>query len=211
MSDIATGKDSDFSEERLIQRYNSDLANSLGNLLNRSLSMAAKFRLGKVSYNYGEAKDLINHALSGEHLEVQREPDPLLHDLFRIALYLDHWQDAYTLHFSEGSVNTALSQVNECAMRMNQLVDSAAPWKQAKDPTQADRLDAVLYTLAESLRIIAILISPVLPRAAAGIFAQLNWDKPFRLEDAKWGGLPDGHVLGTPTPLFPRIETAPPA
>ena len=77
--------------------------------------------------------------------------------------------------------------------------------------SKAERLDAVLYHLAESLRIIAILISPVLPKAAAGIFAQLNWDKPFRLEDAQWGGLPDGHVLGTPTPLFPRIETAPPA
>ena len=67
---------------------------------------------------------------------------------------------------------------------------------------------------AESLRIIAILISPVLPRAAHGIFDQLLWkmdatgyESRFRLADATWGGLPDGHTLGQPTPLFPRIET----
>jgi len=69
-------------------------------------------------------------------------------------------------------------------------------------------LDAVLYTLAESLRIIAILISPVLPNAAAGIFAQLNWSGPMTLDEAVWGKLPDGHVVGKPVPLFPRIETA---
>ena len=115
-------------------------------------------------------------------------------------------------------VSIAVSTAFEIATSCNYLIDLTAPWKVAKDPAQAEHLDAVLYHLAESLRIIAILISPVLPKAAAGIFAQLNWDKdadgnprPFRLEDAKWGGLPDGHVLGTPTPLFPRIETTPPA
>ena len=68
--------------------------------------------------------------------------------------------------------------------------------------------------LAESLRIIAILISPVLPKAAHGIFDQLNWkmelsgkEERFSLADAEWGRLPDGHVVGKPTPLFPRIET----
>ena len=75
------------------------------------------------------------------------------------------------------------------------------------------RLDAILYHLAESLRIIAILISPVLPRAAHGIFDQLNWkmelsgkEERFSLADAEWGRLPDGHVVGKPVPLFPRIE-----
>ncbi len=71
----------------------------------------------------------------------------------------------------------------------------------------------VLYDLADSIRIIAILISPVLPKAAHGIFDQLNWkmdlsgkEERFSLKDAEWGGLPDGHVVGKPVPLFPRIE-----
>ena len=80
-------------------------------------------------------------------------------------------------------------------------------------PEAAENLDSVLYTLAESLRIIAILLSPVLPKAAHGIFDQLNWkmdeqgqEGRFTLAEAEWGGLPDGHQLGQPTPLFPRIE-----
>jgi methionyl-tRNA synthetase len=97
----------------------------------------------------------------------------------------------------------------------NGLVELGAPWKLFKDPSRGADLDAVLYTLAESLRIIAILIWPVLPDAAHGIFDQLAWkldeagkDSRFQLDHAKWGGLPDGHVLGKPVPLFPRIEAA---
>jgi methionyl-tRNA synthetase len=99
------------------------------------------------------------------------------------------------------------------ASQCNEHVELTAPWKLAKDPAQSFRLDAVLYHLAESLRIIAILISPVLPKAAHGIFDQLNWkieqsghNSRFTLADAAWGGLSDGHVLGKPVPLFPRIE-----
>jgi methionyl-tRNA synthetase len=76
-------------------------------------------------------------------------------------------------------------------------------------------LVAVLYPLTESLRMIAIWISPVLPRGANGVFDQLNWkmeaelsgkEERFSLADAEWGGLPDGDVVGKPIPLFPRIE-----
>ena len=80
------------------------------------------------------------------------------------------------------------------------------PFSLAADPAQADKLDAVLYTLVENLRIIAILITPVLPRAAAGILEQLGVAHPQTLADAVWGGLESGHQLGQPTPLFPRIE-----
>ena len=128
---------------------------------------------------------------------------------------LTDWRE----EFDRSEVQAAIVHVLEIARRGNELVDQSEPWNLSKkekagEEAASRNLDAVLYTLAESLRIIAILISPVLPKAAAGIFAQLNWDKdengnprPFRLEDTQWGGLPDGHVLGTPTPLFPRIET----
>jgi methionyl-tRNA synthetase len=99
------------------------------------------------------------------------------------------------------------------ALQCNQVVDAAKPWALAKDSAEQEHLDQVLYTLVESLRIIAILISPVLPKAAHGIFDQLNWkmelsgkEERFSLTDAEWGRLPDGHVVGKPTPLFPRID-----
>jgi len=95
----------------------------------------------------------------------------------------------------------------------NALVGISAPWNLAKDKEQEKLLDAVLYHLAESLRIIAIWISPVLPRGAHGIFDQLNWkmelsgkEERFSLKRVEWGKLPDGHVVGKPVPLFPRIE-----
>jgi methionyl-tRNA synthetase len=116
------------------------------------------------------------------------------------------------------AVNAALFDVTQQLNKANRLVDDSAPWKLAKDQTERGKaqLDIVLYSLAESLRIIAILIWPVLPDAAHGIFDQLAWklaeagkDSRFRLDEAKWGSLPDGHVLGKPVPLFPRIEADP--
>ena len=76
----------------------------------------------------------------------------------------------------------------------------------AKDPAQSDKLDEVLYTLSESLRIISILMSPIIPREADAIRAQLNWQGDASLAAAQWGALPEGHQLGEPVPLFPRIE-----
>jgi methionyl-tRNA synthetase len=181
MSDIATGRDADFSEERLVQRYNTDLANSLGNLLNRTLNMAAKYREGVLASRRGEISD-------------------------RGQVESAQCVVTYEAALGRFSVDAALQAAGALATWCNGLVEETAPWKLAKDPAQAEKLDAVLYTLAESLRIIAILISPVLPGAAAGILAQLNWEKSFSFADTKWGGLPDGHQLGKPTPLFPRIE-----
>ena len=101
------------------------------------------------------------------------------------------------------------------AVRCNTLVDRTSPWQLAKMEETRRQLDGVLYHLAESLRIIAILVSPVLPRAAHGIFDQLHWkmepelagkEARFSLADADWGKLPNDHVVGKPVPLFPRIE-----
>jgi methionyl-tRNA synthetase len=119
--------------------------------------------------------------------------------------------------FDDFEVDAALAAANEFAGVCNEAIERTAPWKLAKDNANAEQLDAVLYHLAESLRIIAILISPVAPKAAHGIFDQLNWkmepelsgkEARFSLADAEWGMLPDGHVVGKPTPLFPRIEAA---
>ena len=199
ISDIATGKDADFSEERLIERYNTDLANTLGNLLNRTLTMLHRYRAGRVP----------------------TVPDSLkTKDKF--AQWTKQTSEAAESTFQKCRVSFEsfeIDDVIETIMRLtrfsNAILDDYAPWKLAKSQTEEDQalLDYVHYGLVESLRSKAILISPVLPKAAHRIFDQLNWkmelsgkEGRFHLDDAKWGGLPDGHVVGKPVPLFPRIE-----
>ncbi len=138
-----------------------------------------------------------------------------------VRSHLQTWSDdeleagrrLYRDEFARFRPGNALSAPLARTLACNALVEISAPWNLAKDKQQEKLLDAVLYHLAESLRIIAIWISPVLPRAAHGIFDQLNWkvelrgtEERFRLGDVKWGGLPDGHTVGKPVPLFPRIE-----
>ncbi len=112
-------------------------------------------------------------------------------------------------------VSLLIGSVLEICTQCNGLIEVTAPWRLAKDPLQAKKLDSVLYHLVESLRIVALLLSPILPQGAHGIFDQLNWkmepelrgrEERFSLDDTTWGKLPDGHVVGQPKPLFPRIE-----
>ena len=215
MSDIATGQDADFSEERLIERYNADLANSLGNLLNRTLVMAEKYRAGLLRTD-AEYKTHLEMFMGFEQLPADskgllKKPEylPLLDhaaSVINAVRGLTHEMDRFAIH-------SALDVSTQIATRCNTLIERTSPWQLAKQKEGSQQLDAVLYHLAESLRIIAILISPVLPRASHGIFDQLNWkmelsgkEQRFSLADAEWGRLPDGHVVGKPTPLFPRVD-----
>jgi methionyl-tRNA synthetase len=181
MSNIATGKDADFSEERLVERYNADLANSLGNLLNRTLSMAHRYRDGVVKRTGGDSP------LAAQVADLLRE---------------------YERAMSRFEVHSAISRLVEFATTCNTYIEMSAPWKLAKDPGRSEALDHVLFVLAESLRIIGVLISVVLPAAAREIFYQLNVPSQYKLSDSQWGGLPDTHRLGKPKPLFPRIEVS---
>jgi methionyl-tRNA synthetase len=199
MSDIATGSDADFSEERLDGHYTADLANNIGNLVHRTLSMIQKYRHGTINRIIGEGNRDFRVLVSAETVSYKEAMDgggskhPLV-EPFRTA--------------------RAIQAIRTLAFHCNRFIDGAAPWKIAKKENSEEDLNAVLYHMAESLRIIAILISPVLPKAAHGVFDQLNWkmessekEERFSLKDAEWGKLPDGHVVGKPVPLFPRIET----
>ena len=177
LSDISTGRDADFSIERLEQRYNAELANSLGNLLNRTLSMAKRYRSGI--------------------LRQMNSP---------LAAFVQEKTNAYNAAMSSYQVQAAIEAAMEIVTRCNAYVEETAPWKLAKDPAQSDKLDEVLYTLSESLRIISILMSPIIPREAEAIRAQLNWQGNASLAEVQWGALLEGHQLGDPVPLFPRIE-----
>jgi methionyl-tRNA synthetase len=114
----------------------------------------------------------------------------------------------YARELETFQVHAALMAVNEFATACNSYIEMTAPWKLAKDAERAETLDHVLYALAEGLRIIAILVSPVLPNSAREIFQQLNWSGAMRFDATDWGGLPDEHKLGKPIPVFPRIESA---
>ena len=200
ISEIATGSDADFSEGLLVADYNHALANTLGNLVNRTLNMIHRFRQGVIN-SIGLATLAESEVRS--HLQTWSEDE------------LEAGRTFYKNKFADFRPSNALSAPLARALACNALVEISAPWNLAKDKQQQNLLDAVLYHLAESLRIIAIWISPVLPRAAHGICDQLNWkmelsgkEERFSLADAEWGKLPDGHVVGKPLPLFPRIETS---
>ena len=198
ISEIATGNDADFREEFVVARYNQDLANTIGNLVNRTLNMTHRFRGGTI-----KSIGLITLSES----EVRSHLQTWSSDEFKGG------QTFYKEKFADFRPSNALSAPLARALACNALVEISAPWNLAKDKQQEELLDAVLYHLTESLRIIAIWISPVMPRAAHGIFDQLNWkmelsrkEERFSLADAEWGRLPDGHVVGKPVPLFPRID-----
>ena len=183
MSDIATGRDAEFSEERLVQRYNVDLANGLGNLDNRTLNMTLKYREGSPNCS-AFPEDLASH-LAGNS-----------------AAFVD-----YLRFLREGQIQSGLERLGDVVNRANALVDTSAPWKLAKDPELAERLDAVLSVLLLSARTAATMLLPVLPEAAAEILKQLNLkSEPFAMNALP--ELPEGYRCGEPKPVFPRLELA---
>jgi methionyl-tRNA synthetase len=212
MSDIGTGQDADFSEKRLVKRYNSDLANSLGNLLNRTLTMVAKYQNDRLALPPGDWFQNPD----------ERSTEPYAENINKqIGAYKSYMSTGRTLPFmlpvtfGPFLANAAIGNILAIVDQGNALVENAAPWKLAKDLEKVSKikLNSVLYALTETLRIVAILISPVLPKSAHGIFDQVNWkmelrgkEERFSLKEAEWGRLPDGHVVGKPVPLFPRIE-----
>ena len=209
MSDIATGQDADFSEERLIERYNADLANSLGNLLNRTLNMAHRYSDGVLTKN----SELPTFLETFENAKENKIVD--LYPVINLMVKIRDHVSLFRSRFEVLDVSFALNNALHIAFNGNATVDKIRPWDLVKQVDKAPVLNAALYSFADSLRVIAILISPVLPKAAHGIFDQLNWkmelsgqEERFSLADAQWGKLPDGHVVGKPTPLFPRIETS---
>ncbi len=189
LREIALGQDGNFSRDALIGRINADLANDLGNLLHRTLNMIAKFQDGVI-----------------EAATTKNETDD--------ALIGDAWEmvSGYEAGMEKMAISPVIRRLWTFIGRANKYIDETAPWALAKDPTKKAELATVMYNLAESLRVISILISPFMPETAPKIWAQLGMTKDFasvRLDDVKngWGGLPAGQHIGEAEPLFPRIET----
>ncbi len=188
LSEMSTGQDADFSHDRLIVRNNAELANGLGNLLNRTLNMTQRYSAGVI--------------VRGPY------DDPLLAEVrdavaalpARYLAALETWQ-----------FNRALEAVWSVIDTANRFIERTEPFKLAKDPAQRERVLAILHHLCETLAHLSVFLDPVIPAAMAQLRAQLQWDMPPDLTYAglAWGLLPDGHAVGKPKPLFPRIETPP--
>jgi methionyl-tRNA synthetase len=176
--ELDIGPDGNWTDEGFKARYNAELADALGNLVNRSLSMLKRYRNGVVP---GQSTEL-----AGDAEKVVSETRSLL---------------------EQNQLQAALQTIWSLVTRANQYVDHTAPFKLAKDPAKAARLDEVLYNLAEVCRILAVLLFPFLPDTASKIYAQLGLSgAPDKFAAAAWGGLKAGHSIGTPAALFPKKE-----
>jgi methionyl-tRNA synthetase len=176
--ELDLGSDGNWTDAGFKARYTAELANGLGNLVNRSLSMLKRYRNGVVPQSSNELAPDATKALA--------ETRQLL---------------------EQNQLQHALQAIWSLVNRANQYVDQTAPFKLAKDPSQAQRLDEVLYNLAEVCRILAVLLWPFLPGTASKIYAQLGLPgAPDKFAEAQWSGLAAGHTIGTPAPLFPRKD-----
>ena len=179
--ELAIGPDGNWTDAGFASRYTAELANGIGNLLNRSLAMLRSYR---------------NKTIPARHDELAHEASKTVEAVRKQLLEPD----------LQGALQTLFSLITHA----NQYIDQTAPFKLAKDPAQAQRLDEILYNLMEVCRILAVLIWPFLPSTAEKIFAQLGLLKsPSDFNLAVWGGLPSGHVTNDPAPLFPRRDTLP--
>lgn len=189
LREMSFGLDSSFSTEAIIARQNSDLANDLGNLFSRSLTMIVKYADGRVP---APDQDQVS--------ESDRE----------LMLALEKMLVTYEQQMQQFNFHKALQAVWEVIGLLNRYIVTNAPWELAKDETQAKRLNNVLYSLAEALRIITLVLRPIMPDAAEKMAVALGLGEALQKatlsEAGKWGGSEVGTAISSPKQLFPRME-----
>jgi methionyl-tRNA synthetase len=182
MREIVFGQDGSFSYDALVGRYNAELANGLGNLASRTLTMIQQYRGGVIPASEGDAA-IVTAAL----------------DAIKCALTL----------FNEFEFSRGLEAIWALLSAVDRFIVQQAPWKLAKDPASGNALDLTLYTAAEVLRIVTALLAPVMPESTAKIWRQLGMPEPLesvRLDALTWGQLQAGQRIGEISAVFPRID-----
>ena len=183
LREVPFGNDGNFSEDLLINRTNSDLANILGNLVNRTIGMSIKYFNGIVS-NKEEKEDIDN-------------------DLINYAVKLKNKVDT---NMDNLEISVALDNIFELFRKCNKYIDDTMPWVLYKDPNNYDRLSTILYNLIESIRIGAVLLQPFLPSTANKIFFQINTKQVAFDTLTKFGLYENNNHLNNPEVLFQRIN-----
>jgi len=175
--ELDIGPDGNWTDSGFAARYQAELANGLGNLVNRSLSMIKRYRDGRVPRGANE----LAREISETHRQV-------------VAAY------------RANSLQEALVDAWGLVNRANQYIDQTSPFKIAKDPEQAERLNNILYSLAETCRVLGILLWPVIPGAAERIQRQLGFDAVAPGLAELPPPIAEGHAIGEVSPLFPRKD-----
>ncbi len=187
LREIVFGQDGSFSYDALVGRYNSDLANGLGNLASRTLSMIHQYRQGIVPKSDGDS---------------------------HIAEACTQTVSGVLENFNRFEFSKALESIWSLISVVDKYIVERAPWKLAKStaPEDIELLDRTLYSSAEVLRIVCGMLAPVIPESVAKIWAQLGFTtgiRAIRVADLHFGHLPAGQLIGTVAPVFPRIEIKP--
>ena len=192
LREVPFGQDGDFSTQAIVRRTNSDLANGIGNLLSRTLTMIDR-------YCNSTIPDTPQDYFEGDPLHPKKS-------LLFLGKNLDNWFES--LDFDDLLLNIT-SRVTDVDI----FVDRQEPWKLAKDQSQTARLKAVLYDAAECLRILSLYIYPFMPKTAENIAEQLgitvDFGTPLLSKQIEWGSLPKSTKIRKGTALFPRIESKP--
>ncbi len=183
LSEMPYASDGSITYETIIERYNSDLANTIGNLVNRTIAMSNKYFDGVVSAP--DCKEAIDGELEQFALDTVAKVEKCF-ETYRVA--------------------DAIEAVLNLAKRSNKYIDETMPWALAKDEEKRARLNTVLYNLLESIRFIAVLLSPFMPETAEKIFAQMNCDVKDYESLSSFGGFKAGTTVGKAEALFQRID-----
>ena len=184
LKEMPYAQDGSITYENIIARFNGDLANTLGNLVNRTVAMVHKYFDGVVPAQFkGEFDD----------------------DLIQTALSC---ASKVTEKMNEFKTADALEEIMTLARRSNKYIDETTPWALAKDESQKARLGGVLYNLLESIRFLGVLLTPFMPDTAESIFAQIQTQETQWDSLSQFGAIVTGATIGEGKPLFNRIDEA---